>query len=375
MSGCRAKLPSHRRAGDAAFGATIERLNGLVLAEFPLLDFLGARRWAAPLSPKFPSNQMSRREPPSGAFVDRSPSRCTESAALRARRTCAANDVERAPAFAADAELGVDDVLLCLKHDPPADAPCVLLAKQRCRAAPAGRARWMRRAESRAGLLRERRRSSDFAEFEPSLFAGVLLQIPRRKLRAVLAFAMRGNEAVPRRGSMPCARRPYFPSESNGKTCDVVVRTRRAWRRGSVAAVYLTPAPMIVYLPRPGSSPVPPTPMATLAQHMQSNLRREHVFRERAATLRCAPHRSWRLEPAAARRGFAAKTRRRQTPPLKVDAFRDGPQVALDRHASPRGRLGGVEDRPLVGPQRPHTLEFADREPGSSVRATVWSMG
>ena len=55
-------------------------------------------------------------------------------------------------------------MLLCLKHDPPADVPCVLLAKQHLaaflRAAPEGSfAR-----ESRAGLLREACSAAQFAE-------------------------------------------------------------------------------------------------------------------------------------------------------------------------------------------------------------------
>ena len=73
-------------------------------------------------------------------------------------------DVDACACSAEDAELLVDDVLLCLKHDPPADAPCVLLAKQHLaaflRAAPEGSfAR-----ESRAGLLREACSAAQYAE-------------------------------------------------------------------------------------------------------------------------------------------------------------------------------------------------------------------
>ncbi len=73
-------------------------------------------------------------------------------------------DVDACACSAEDAELLVDDVLLCLKHDPPANAPCVLLAKQHLseflRAAPEGSfAR-----ESRAGLLREACSAAQFAD-------------------------------------------------------------------------------------------------------------------------------------------------------------------------------------------------------------------
>ena len=59
------KSPESRR--DAAFGATIERLNGLVLAEFPSSTSSARLALGRLLSPKFPpggrqcTNQMSRR--------------------------------------------------------------------------------------------------------------------------------------------------------------------------------------------------------------------------------------------------------------------------------------------------------------------------
>ena len=117
------KSPESRR--DAAFGATIERLNGLVLAEFPSSTASARLALGLLLSPKFP--------PGVRAAVWRVCGLAGTAAHLRV-------DVDACACSAEDAELLVDDVLLCLKHDPPANAPCVLLAKQHLRI-PAGRAR------------------------------------------------------------------------------------------------------------------------------------------------------------------------------------------------------------------------------------------
>ena len=132
------RSPESRR--DAAFGATIERLNGLVLAEFPASTKSARLALGLLLQPIFP--------PDVRAAVWRVCGLAGTAAHLRV-------DVEACACSAEDAELLVDDVLLCLKHDPPADAPCVLLAKQHLaaflRAAPEGSfAR-----ESRAELLRD----------------------------------------------------------------------------------------------------------------------------------------------------------------------------------------------------------------------------
>ena len=141
------KSPESRR--DAAFGATIERLNGLVLAEFPSSTSSARLALGLLLSPTFP--------PGVRAAVWRVCGLAGTAAHLRV-------DVDACACSAEDAELLVDDVLLCLKHDPPANAPCVLLAKQHLaaflRAAPEGSfAR-----ESRAGLLREACSAAQFAE-------------------------------------------------------------------------------------------------------------------------------------------------------------------------------------------------------------------
>ena len=139
------KSPESRR--DAAFGATIERLNGLVLAEFPSSTASARLALGLLLSPKFPVRVR--------AAVWRVCGLAGTAAHLRV-------DVDACACSAEDAELLVDDVLLCLKHDPPADAPCVLLAKQHLaaflRAAPA------RARESRAGLLRARASAAQYAE-------------------------------------------------------------------------------------------------------------------------------------------------------------------------------------------------------------------
>jgi len=132
------KTPESRR--DAAFGATVERLNGLVLAEFPAATKSARLALGLLLAPTFP--------PGVRAAVWRTSGLAGTAAHLRV-------DAVACACSPADAELLVDDVLLCLKHDPPANAPCVVLAQQHLaaflRAAPEGSfAR-----ESRANMLRE----------------------------------------------------------------------------------------------------------------------------------------------------------------------------------------------------------------------------
>ena len=89
------KSPESRR--DAAFGATIERLNGLVLAEFPSSTSSARLALGLLLSPKFPSGVR--------AAVWRVCGLAGTAAHLRV-------DVDACACSSADAELLVDDVLL-----------------------------------------------------------------------------------------------------------------------------------------------------------------------------------------------------------------------------------------------------------------------
>ena len=141
------KSPESRR--DAAFGATIERLAASCSLNFPPRLPQARLALGLLLSRKFPSGAR--------AAVWRVCGLAGTAAHLRV-------DVDAVRLLRRGRGLLVDDVLLCLKHDPPADAPCVLLAKQRLAAFPGAAPEGPSRARAGAGLLRERGSAAQFAE-------------------------------------------------------------------------------------------------------------------------------------------------------------------------------------------------------------------
>ena len=146
------KSPESRR--DAAFGATIERLNGLVLAECPTSTSSARLALGLLLSPPQRLG-IGGVAPGVRAAVWRVCGLAGTAAHLRV-------DVD-ACACSADAELLVDDVLLVSQARPAGRRAVCVAGEAAPRRVPARRARGVAARESRAGLLRGRGSAAQFA--------------------------------------------------------------------------------------------------------------------------------------------------------------------------------------------------------------------